>query len=310
MALWLLWLGWAGPLAAAPQVEARLDTARVTLGDPFHLELRLRYGRSEKPILPPVGALLPDFSVRPDPPAKPAPAGPELEQVQRYELRLYKLGEHRIPPLEIGFVQEGGDTLALITPALAVEVVRVRQEGDEELRDIAPPVEIPGGIPAWLAGILAALVAAGLAAGVYWWLRRRRQPLAEVLPPPPRDYVAEFARIAAMGLLERGGMKIYYSLLSETLRRFLEESAGVEAMERTTEEIVQAATELDRPLIGEIERFLGAADLVKFARFSPPLQEARQASETGKAIVRQVLAFKAEQEKKAEEARQAALSSP
>lgn len=307
MVVWLLALGLAGAAPrAGPAVEARLDTDRVTVGDPFHLELGLRFGRGEKPVLPALAALLPDFAVRPEAAPEPVISGGEVAQVFRYELRLYQLGEHPIPPLEIGFVEEGGDTLIRATPALEVEVVRVRQEGDEELRDIAPPVEVPGGLPAWLVGVLAALAALGLAGGIYWWLNRRR-PAVESPPPPPKDYLAEFARIAAMGLLERGGLKIYYSLLSETLRRFLEERVGIEAMERTTAEIVQtlAASRLERPLIREIERFLGVADLVKFARFAPPLETARQVPEEGKAIVRRVLEFKAEQERQAEEARQA-----
>ena len=115
-----LWLAAAPPSWAAPGVEARLDTAQVRVGDPLHLELRLRYDRGAEPLLPPLPAMLKDFAVRTETPAPPAIAGGEVEEVRRYELRLYQPGTHQIPALEIAFAQAGGDTVRLATPPLAV----------------------------------------------------------------------------------------------------------------------------------------------------------------------------------------------
>ena len=299
--LTLLWLAAALPAWATPAVEARLDTAQVRVGDPLHLELHLHYDQGTEVLVPALPSLLKDFSVRPETPAPPVVAGGGIDQVQRYELRLYRPGSYQIPPLEIGFVQ--GDTLKLSTAPLQVEVLKVRQEGDEALRDIKDPVELGGGLPAWAWGLAAGLVALALAGGMYWWLRRRQRPDLPPPPSPPKDYLAEFSRIAAMGLLERGGTKVYYSLLAETLRRFLEDQLSIVAMEQTTEEISQTlASRCDAVLVTQIESFLSAADLVKFARLIPVEEEALQAPEAGKAIVRRFLEIAAAQEAAARQA--------
>ncbi|MSR81315.1 MAG: hypothetical protein EXS58_00080 [Candidatus Latescibacteria bacterium] len=294
--LTILWLAAALPAWATPAVEARLDTAQVRVGDPLHLELRLHYDQGTEVLVPALPSLLKDFSVRPETPSPPVAAGGGMEELRRYELRLYQPGSYQIPPLEIGFVQ--GDTLKLVTAPLQVEVLKVRQEGDEVLRDIKDPVELGGGLPAWAWGLAGGLVALALAGGWYWWMQRRQCPGLPSPPPPPKDYLTEFNRIAAMGLLERDGTKVYYSLLAETLRRFLEDQLGIVAMEQTTEEISQTlkASRCDAVLVAQIESFLSAADLVKFARLIPVEEEARQAPEAGKAIVRRFLEIAAAQE--------------
>ena len=97
-------------------------------------------------------------------------------------------------------------------------------------------------------------------------------------------------RSAASGLLERGEFKTYYSLLSENLRRFLEESLAVEAMEQTTSELADAlqGAEVEGAIRQQITDYLAAADLVKFARFHPALDAARCAPDAGLAILRAI----------------------
>ena len=278
-----------GLQAQAPRVEATLDTAAARVGDPIRLTLTLHHDATARPEAPDLPRILEDFA--------PRCAGWNQREVatgfelaQACELRLYELGVHEVPAVAVPFVSAAGDTLLRATQPLAIEVISARSEGEDQLRDIKPPVLISGGVPLWVVvaiGLLAlALCALG---GVWLWRRRTRIP--EPPPPPePIDYAAEFARIAESGLLERGDFKTYYSLLAENLRRFLEESLAVEAMEQTTSELADALqeAEVEGALREQIIDYLAAADLVKFARFHPALDEARRAPDGGLAILRAI----------------------
>ena len=275
--------------AQAPRAEATLDTAVARLGDPIRLTLTLHHDATARPEAPDLPQILRDFSPRcvgwhP----RETEAGFAL--AQECELRLYELGLHEVPAVAVPFVTAEGDTLLRTTQPLAIEVISARSEGEDQLRDIKPPVLISGGVPLWVVvaiGLLALVLCA--LGGIWLWRRRTRTP--DPAPPPePIDYAAEFARIAESGLLERGEFKTYYSLLSENLRRFLEERLAIEAMEQTTSELADALqeAEVDDSLRQQIIDYLAAADLVKFARFHPVLDVARGAPDGGLAILRAI----------------------
>ena len=275
--------------AQVPRAEAALDTATARLGDPIRLTLTLHHDATARPEAPDLPQILRDFSPRcADWHQREVATGVEL--AQECELRLYELGLHEVPAVAVPFVTTAGDTLLRTTQPLAIEVISARSEGEDQLRDIKPPVLISGGVPLWVVvaiGLLA-LVLCTLG-GIWLWRRRTRTP--EPPPPPePIDYAAEFARIAESGLLERGEFKTYYSLLSENLRRFLEESLAVEAMEQTTSELADAlqGAEVEGAIRQQIIDYLAAADLVKFARFHPALDAARHAPDVGLAILRAI----------------------
>ena len=275
--------------AQAPRAEAALDTATARVGDPIRLTLTLHHDATARPEAPDLPQLLRDFAPRCTGwHQRETEAGFEL--AQECELRLYELGLYEVPAVAVPFVTAAGDTLLRATQPLAIEVISARGEGEDQLRDIKPPVLISGGVPLWVVvaiGLLA--LALCILGGVWLWRRRTRTP--EPPPPPePIDYAAEFARIAESGLLERGEFKTYYSLLSENLRRFLEESLAVEAMEQTTSELADALQEgeVDTALREQVIDYLAAADLVKFARFHPALDEARRAPDGGLAILRAI----------------------
>ena len=271
--------------AQIPRAEAVLDTATARVGDPIRLTLTLHHDATARPDAPDLAQLLRDFA--------PRCAGwhpREAELVQECELRLYELGKHEVPAVAVSFVRAAGDTLLRTTQPLAIEVISARSEGEDQLRDIKPPVLVPGGVPLW--GVVAiGLLALALCAFAGVWLWRRRTRSSQPPPPPePIDYAAEFARIAACGLLERGEFKTYYSLLSENLRRCLEEHLSIEAMEQTTAELAAALQEAEvaAALRQQIIDYLGEADLVKFARFLPALEAARRAPEVGLGLLRSI----------------------
>ena len=275
--------------AQVPRAEAVLDTAAARVGDPIRLTLTLHHDATTRPEAPDLSRILGDFA--------PRCAGWYQREVatgfelsQECELRLYELGLHEVPAVAVPFVTAAGDTLLRATQPLAIEVISARSEGEDQLRDIKPPVLVSGGVPLWVVVAIGLLALALCALGGVWLWRRRTRPLEPPPPPEPIDYAAEFARIAESGLLERGEFKTYYSLLAGNLRRFLEQSLAIEAMEQTTSELADALreVEVDAALQQRILDYLGEADLVKFARFHPALDAARRAPDAGLALLRAI----------------------
>ena len=279
--------------ADLPLLRAEVDTARVRLGDPVALLLRVERPASSRSLFPELQEKLGSWIVRSQsaPATKAAAGGIEVDE-RRYELTAFTLDTGAIPALEVLVVGAASDTARLRSPSIPMEIVSARdpEEGDA-LREIKPPMAIPGGIPLWLAGILAAAAAVLLAwlAGRFL-LRRPKEPPALPSPPPaPVDYESEFVLIAESGLLQRGALKVYYTRLSEVMRRFLEDRLSVDGLDRTTSEIAadlrRAPSPPDADTRESIIDFLQAADLVKFARAEPPRPEAAAAPEEGRRLV-------------------------
>ena len=67
-------------------------------------------------------------------------------------------------------------------------------------------------------------------------------------------------------------MKSYYTQLTEITRRYIERQYGVPALERTTQEILEAfsRSNTEDPILDEmLQDLLELADLVKFAKEDP-----------------------------------------
>ena len=118
--------------------------------------------------------------------------------------------------------------------------------------------------------ILSLLAALGLVR------RRKSAPSLDVTVTEP-DLVPEEAalkellRIVALGLVERGMVKDYYTLVSETVRRYLERKFGVLAMESPTSYTLKALSEIGIVPEGydAVKDVLEEGDLVKFAKLVP-----------------------------------------
>lgn len=276
--------------------EAVLDSTTTTLGSSLGLNLRLSYQQGYEPLLPELSELFPpEITIEEiDHGIDNSTYVSNSSKVLSFRLRAFSLGELVVPPLPILFVKTTSDTVLRVTNSLPFVVESVRDIEDEELRDIVPPFFISGGIPVWLVAVCVTLFAVVVA-----WLikrlfldRRGVSPIPE--PQPVINYVAEFKKIAQLDLVKRGNYKTYYTLLSETLRRFFQDKAGLDALELTTEELREALLQLqDFPEDNttKIIEFLEKADFVKFARHIPDVHEANEMPKLGIDIVEEVLGW-------------------
>lgn len=279
---WIGALSLAAPLSGTEAeilFDATVNRDTLTLGDPVLLSLRIRRESGDAVALLRNEDFLAPFAVRREAPpvVREAPGG-GVEETLAFELAVYRLGAIDLPSLALQVRTAGGDSGLITSEPIPVVVRGVMPAGMSDIRDVKPPVDLEARIPAWFWFAVAAL--AGLVGAVIWFLlRRRRKPAFD--PPRPIHWPDEVRKILRMRLLENGEYKRYYSLLSEVLRKYLEDRFRVDAMERTTHELV---LDLERAPVGKAELtaldgLLSEADLVKFAKLRPQDEVATKAAE-------------------------------
>ena len=207
-----------------------------------------------------------------------------ITRTARIEMMSLDLAEARVPQQEFDFLTPGGDTLRVVTEEIVLPV-RSLTAASQAPRPLKEQWEAPRNWWPWIIAGLAALVVAAI--GILIWRRRaRREPEPVFVPSLPPDHVAlsELTRIEQLNLIDRGEFKQYYTLVVDAVRHYVEARFEVEAMDRTTLELL---SDLDRKAanIEGLEPLLGEADLVKFAKHVPQVSDAAEAMHTSREIV-------------------------
>jgi len=137
-----------------------------------------------------------------------------------------------------------------------------------DIRAIRPLVDIPNEW-AWLWWTLLAAVLLG--AALLWWFRIRHKVTSLPPTPPVPPHIRAKQKLAeALPLIHDA--RLFCTLVSDTIRIYLEERFQFHAPERTTEEFLielQQSEHLAPDQKISLGQFLESCDLVKFAKFEP-----------------------------------------
>ena len=91
---------------------------------------------------------------------------------------------------------------------------------------------------------------------------------------PHQKAMKEIEQIKADKMITSENPKEYYTKLTETLRKYIEERYGFNAMEMTSSEIIDKLTSTqDQNALDELRVLFTTADLVKFAKYSTLINE-------------------------------------
>jgi len=275
----------------APTVTARVDHGEAHVGDPLHLEL-VAIGKSAVPVNLPSTLELGPFSLLDRKESEQNLGDGRIKRLFTLTIAAYEPGSKEVPAIEVTYLGPRGDVRTARTAPVAVKIGSlIANEPEPAIKDAAPPVTVmeENLWPAYIAG---GLCAAGLGALLTMLVvRRLRARRGERPGPPPRPAhevaLEKLDRLGAYGFLENADNRPFYFAVSEIIREYLGGRYGFDSLELTTDELVaelrrQAGREL---VLGEIEGWLSACDLVKFAKISPSAAEARGALESAIRIV-------------------------
>ena len=128
----------------------------------------------------------------------------------------------------------------------------------------------------WLSILMLVLLA--IAYYLYLRLRDNKPIIARIKIVkrllPHQKAMKEIEQIKADKMVSSENQKEYYTKLTDTLRKYIEERYGFSAMEMTSTEIIERLTaDDDQQSLSELRQLFMTADLVKFAKYSTMINE-------------------------------------
>lgn len=118
------------------------------------------------------------------------------------------------------------------------------------------------------------------AAGAYLWIRlKQNKPIVARIRivrhiPPHQKALNEIEHLKAERMQSSEDQKAYYTRLTDTLRRYINERFGFNAMEMTSQDIIERLQQSgDQKMIDELRALFHTADLVKFAKYETLINE-------------------------------------
>jgi len=214
---------------------------------------------------------------------------------KRYALIHFDSGNYFIPQQQV--LVNGFSKIADLIPVRVNSVIVDTTK--QKLFDIKPLFTVEKNYDVLISRVLWGLVFALIILGIsYTYLfQKRRKELRERELPPFDRAIEELKALESEKPTLQDEYKLYYSRLTDVVRRYLEEEAKIDALESTSEELLyklemrkDAGTlDLDHSTLKSLREVLKTADLVKFAKSMP---EYRIANEDRKAVEHVVMETK------------------
>jgi hypothetical protein len=275
----------------AVTVQASADRVRATVGDRIVVKVAIAHPPGIS-VLAPVPVLGEGSTLVIEPASAPAAPGGKRQPTPRppsrdvffFSAQAFETGKTSLPGFRVDWTGPGGKRGSASSAPVPIEILSVLKGPKEQPADIKPPAQLPPPPFPWAAAASGALLLALLVAAILWWRRRRRKPAAPLAAParppvPPHELAyRELERLLASGLLRSGKIKEFHVDLAEIIKKYLSGRFGIETLERTSEEVLEALRQVrvGSPAQGLTRDFFNETDLVKFAKYFPAEEEIRR----------------------------------
>lgn len=270
----LLWSLSSGAQTARVELTTAVDSLSVLIGAQLNYTLQIKADSTDQVLFPERTTFLP-FEIIEDFPLDTLKAQTHYLYTKKYALIQFDSGRYWMPQQRV--IVNGQ---SLLSDSIEVEVRDVVVDTlKQKMFAIKPLIEVERNYDKWIRNLLWTLLILILGLGgfySYFVLQKRKREREQQLPPfdqALQDLKSLEARIPS----NQEEFKSYYSKLTDIVRRYLEEEAKVDALESTSDELLQklellqdaGKITLQTETLKNLKRVLGTADLVKFARSLP-----------------------------------------
>jgi hypothetical protein len=258
-------------------IDVKIDSAAILIGEqtPLHLTVTTNRGKNVQIVIPGdtltrgievLSISLPDSSII---------ENNRLLIKQDVLITSFDSSLYLLPPVK---VIDGADTIYSNQIALKVSTFPVNVDAPEEFYDIKyvwkPPFVLADYYPL-IFGVLITLFLICVTGYIIQRIRNKKPLISlgksEPSLPPHEQAIRELDRIKQQKLWQQGRNKEYYTLLTETLRKYIVDRFDINAMEMTSGEIltiIRRGNEADS-VYENLKQILQLADFVKFAKMNP-----------------------------------------
>lgn len=259
-------------------VKAGLDTSAILIGDQVRLAIEVQKNNRYTVDFPLFrDTITKGIEILNTSPVDTIPGDDDRTVLtQEVLITSFDSGKYTLPPLPFIWKDKNRSDTLYSSP-LELNVYTVPVDTTSEIKPIKLPLDAPVTFaeiwPYLLIGLLVIMV--GLF--VFWYIKRRKanKPVFRVeKPKEPAHRIAlrELDKLSEEKLWQKNEIKLFYTRLTNIIRKYIEERFGVYAMEETTGEIMRDIKKGyvdDQQLQNILYELLSLADMVKFAKNIP-----------------------------------------
>ena len=280
--LFLILMAAAVQMMEAQSVEASIDKIEMLVGEQSHVTLKAvakENAKVEFPQFKPMEYVTPGVEVLACQPQEDKMAdNGYVERSMVFTLTSFDDTLYYIPPLTVKIDGKPYQSKSLALKVLTIEVDTAHAEKFFPPKNVQdnPFLWSEWSLIFWLSVLL--LIILAITYYIYIRLRDNKPIITHIrivrkLLPHQKD-MKEIEQIKADKMVAAENSKEYYTKLTDTLRKYIEERYGFSAMEMTSSEIIEKLMEIqDQKGLDELRELFTTADLVKFAKYSTLINE-------------------------------------
>ena len=309
-----------GLMAQNVEVNGKVESTDVQVGKPFTLDLSLKvpYGWFVEWNDFAIDTLSEQLDIiKRGEVERTADADSNVIVKQQLTLMTFDTGQVQVPPIALKYARSFDDPNRLKAYTDPIRLYSTTMTVDTTLayKPIVEPIAAPVKFKEVFPWILGALVLVLLALCLWYW-RKHRKPRVDAdgnivrgpVIPPYDKAVGDLENLRQQKLWQSGKVKEYFSTLTDIAREYIEGQFGVNAVEMTTDDILEEVKPLhfSQETYNKLKETMEVADLVKFAKYSTTNLESENAMNSMTEFVNESYA-QYKQRKAEEEARQAQM---